>query len=243
MEEVVKTEKVSKTFYVGDSPVHALVDANLSVFPCDFVIIFGPSGSGKSTLLHTIIGLEKPNAGRVYVRGVDIYALSDDERAEFRAKRIGMVYQQPIWLRALSVFENVYLPAVVAGMNESSAKERAQHLLEEFGLWKLAKHRPMEISGGQQQMIGLARALINNPWLLILDEPTGNLDSKTGYLIFQRLREINKKSKRTIILVTHNPAFLVFANRIVYLKDGKIDRIAKGPLTHQPQEAMRVLLG
>lgn len=222
-------------------PVKALQNVSLTIDSTEFAIVFGPSGCGKSTLLHTIIGLERPTSGKVYVRGVDLYSLNEDERAQFRAKRVGMVYQQPLWVKSLTVLENICLPALAIGTKETAARKKALEILNELKIGKLAYHLPTETSLGEQQRIGVARALINDPWLLILDEPTGSLDTKTSYQLFALLRDINKRRKRTILLVTHNPAFLIFANKRINMQDGKVVQIQKGYLTTTEEEHLKTL--
>ena len=241
MKAVIKTINLNKVFYIGGTPINALQEVSLEVNPRDFAIVFGPSGCGKSTLLHSIIGLEPPESGKVYIRGVDLYALSEDERAEFRARSIGMVYQQPLWIRSLTVLENIILPALAIGVEPNEARARAREILVELKIDKLLYHLPTETSIGEQQRIGIARSLINDPWLLILDEPTGNLDTKTAYQLFQLLKDINEKRGRTILLVTHNPVFLVFATRRINLIDGQIAQIQTGLLTKTEEEHLKTI--
>ncbi|PIR71292.1 MAG: hypothetical protein COS97_02045 [Candidatus Nealsonbacteria bacterium CG07_land_8_20_14_0_80_40_10] len=219
---VITVENLSKTFMVGGTPVRALKNVSFEILPKSFAIIYGPSGCGKSTLLHTIVGLEPPTTGKVYFRGHDIYQLDDDERAEFRARHLGMLYQQSLWVAALPISENIALPLIALGEPSKTALHRANHVLEELGLEEFALRKPAELSGGEQQKIGLARALINNPWLLVLDEPTGNLDTHSADELMQVLQRFHHHSKRTIVLVTHNLLYLPFATQQIYLKDGQV---------------------
>jgi len=219
---VIKVSNIHKTYDTGFTKVHALRGANLEVNSMDFVIIFGSSGCGKSTLLNIILGLDKPEKGSVLVRGENIYKMDDDRRAYFRSNRLGVVYQQPTWIKSLSVLDNVAFPLYLKGLNTKSARKIARKRLIDMGMEEYVKHRPVELSGGQQQKVGFARAIVNNPWTILLDEPTGNLDSTSGDELIGMLRDINKEKKRTIIMVTHNYAYLIRATKVIYMKDGKV---------------------
>lgn len=218
---VIQAKGIKKTFDMGVSKVKALQGVDLTVGSKDFIIIFGPSGCGKSTLLNVLLGLEPPDAGKVFLRKTDIYALNEDDRAAFRARKLGVVYQQPTWIKSLSVIDNVAFPILLKGMGIHSARKLAMKRLEEVGMEKYENHRPVELSGGQQQKVGFARALVNNPWTIFLDEPTGNLDSKSGDDLLRTLVKINKEGKRTVIMVTHNVAYLLRATRVIHMVDGK----------------------
>jgi len=226
-EVIIKIDKVKKDFVVGDNVIHALGEVDLKIESTDFVVIYGPSGCGKSTLLNVILGLEKPSAGTVTIRETKIYSMDDDERSKFRAKKIGMVYQMPYWIKSLNVIENVALPLIVEGMKEKEAIRHAVSILTELNITKLAKQRPTSLSGGQQQRVGLARALASNPWILMADEPTGNLDSSASDEMMALFDELNRKYKRTIIMVTHNPAYFEIGTRIIEMKDGQIIKDTK----------------
>ncbi len=215
-------EKEARPGLVRRPRVTVLREINLIVKPAQFVILYGPSGCGKSTLLHCIVGLEKPTKGEVWIRGKNIYTMTEDERSEFRARHIGIVYQQPLWISSLYVVENVALPVLALGEYERTALRRAKHILGELGLEKLAYHYPLELSGGEQQLVGVARALATNPWLIVLDEPTGNLDSHSSDRLLATLQQLNRKSKRTILLVTHNLAYLPYADRAISMRDGRL---------------------
>ena len=221
-ETIINVDKVSKDFLVGENVINALKEVDLQISATDFMVIFGPSGCGKSTLLNTILGLDKPSKGNVTIRGTKIYSMEDDERALFRAKKIGMIYQMPHWIKSLNVIENVALPLIIEGEKEQEALRRAKKTLAELEIEKLAKQMPTQLSGGQQQKAGLARALISNPWILIADEPTGNLDTTSSDEIMALFDTLNKKFKRTIIMVTHNQAYWDMGTRRIQMQDGKI---------------------
>ncbi|MFA7254321.1 MAG: ABC transporter ATP-binding protein [Patescibacteria group bacterium] len=222
---LIKIEKVEKSFGSGDAAVQVLKDINLEIDSGEFVVFFGPSGCGKSTLLNCISGLEIPDKGKVVVRGEDLSKLDRAELAKYRSRKIGIIFQQFNVLKSFNVLENIALPQTFSGVSKSRRIKRATHLLEMFGLKNLGHRIPTEISGGQQQRVAIARALVNNPWILICDEPTGNLDSKAATEVMELLEQLNRKSKRTVILVTHNPEHIKYAHRVVYLKDGEIIKI------------------
>ena len=222
---LIKIENASKSFGTGDAAVVVLKDINLEINSGEFVIFFGPSGCGKSTLLNCICGLEVPDKGKVVVRGEDISKLSRQDLARFRNKKIGIIFQSFNVLKSFNVLENIALPQTFAGVSKDRRMKRANHLLDMFGLTHLGNRIPTEISGGQQQRVAIARSLVNNPWILIADEPTGNLDSKASFEVMDLLENLNTKSKRTVILVTHNPEHLKYAHRVIHLKDGEISKI------------------
>lgn len=219
---IIKIEKISKTFGSGEAAVKVLDDISLEIFSGEYIILFGPSGSGKSTLLNCLAGLEVPDQGKVIVRGEDIAKFNKAELANYRNKKIGIIFQSFNVLKSFNILENIALPQTFTGISKRRRIKRAEHLLEIFGLKHLGKRIPTEVSGGQQQRVAIARALANNPWILIADEPTGNLDSKASAEVMELLEKLNHKSKRTIVMVTHNPEHLKYANRVIYLRDGKI---------------------
>lgn len=221
-EVIINVEETSKDFVLGSRAIQALKVINLEVRATDFLVIFGPSGCGKSTLLNIILGLDRPTKGKVEVRGTNIYNLDEDQRAAFRAKKMGMIHQMSYWIKSLNVIENIALPLIIEGKEEEKAMIAAEVVMRELGIINLAKQIPTQLSGGEQQKVGLARALISDPWILLADEPTGNLDSKSGDEIMNLLKELNTKHKRTIILVTHNEAYWDFGNRRIEMKDGEI---------------------
>jgi len=221
---IIVVEKVSKEFGKGDATTKVLKEVSLEILPGEYVILFGPSGCGKSTLLNCICGLEKPTSGKVLLRNQDLSRLNQKELSQVHNKKIGMIFQQFNVIKSFSVIQNIALPQLIDGIPRQRRSRRAISLLQMFDLEKIAHRTPTEISGGQQQRVAIARALINNPWIIIADEPTGNLDSKTADDVMDMISKLNKKSKRTIILVTHNGEYLKFADTIYHMKDGEITR-------------------
>lgn len=219
---LIKIEKLTKGFGLGDARVQVLNGISLEIFSGEYIIFFGPSGCGKSTLLNCIAGLETPDSGRVLVRGDDLSKMNKTELANYRNKKIGMIFQQFNVLKSFNVLNNIALPQTFDGIPYKRRQLRAQKLLAMFDLSKIARRLPTEISGGQQQRVAIARALVNNPWILIVDEPTGSLDSKSSEEVMNLIAKLNSVSKRTVILVTHNPEQLKYANRIFYIKDGTV---------------------
>ncbi|MHA1590469.1 MAG: ABC transporter ATP-binding protein [Candidatus Njordarchaeales archaeon] len=222
-EYVVEVIDVKKDYIVGPIVVHALRGLTMKIRRGEFVAIMGPSGSGKSTLLNLIGALDRPTAGKIIIDGVDISTLTEDELAEFRNKKIGFIFQQFNLITRTTVLRNVELPAIVAGIPPKERRKRALELLKLVGLTeKEAMRRPVYLSGGQQQRVAIVRALMNNPSIILADEPTGNLDSKTGAEIVRILRELNEKFGTTIIVVTHDKDVAKAADRILYIRDGVI---------------------
>lgn len=219
---IINTEKLNKYFQTGNNKVHVLKDIDIDIHPGSFLIIYGPSGCGKSTLLHTLVGLEQPTEGNVYVKDVDLYSMDKNQRAHIRNQYFGIVYQSAYWIKSLSVLDNVAMPLFLRGKSMSEAKYRGKQALEQVGMYDYAKQKPTELSGGQQQKVALARALINQPEVIIADEPTGNLDSKSAKEMINILTDLNKISNKTIVMVTHNMAYLGYATRTISMKDGRI---------------------
>ncbi len=219
---LIKLDKVSKSFPVGKQQVRVLKDITLNLYSGEFVIIYGPSGCGKSTLLHTVLGLEEPSRGKVYLRGKNLYSLKADDRTNYRRQKIGMMFQQSNWIKSLSVWQNVAYPLWLAGQGEKASKERSFKILEEVGMLEFAHYHPNELSGGQQQRVAVARALSAEPYILIADEPTGNLDSKTGAELIRLLVKLNRVDRRMILMVTHDIGYLPLATRRISMKDGLI---------------------
>lgn len=222
---VIKVQNVHKTFKSGKAATEVLKDIDLEIFSGEFVIIFGPSGCGKSTLLNTMVGLEAPTRGKVFLRTKEVYKLKPEDRSRLRRKKFGIVYQQPNWLRSLNLLENIALPLCIAGKPEREAKKRGRLLMELFRLEEFEKSAPAELSGGQQQRACVVRGLITNPWILVADEPTGNLDTNSASDLMYVFKYLNEESKRTIIMVTHNPDYERYATKIVKMEDGKIKSV------------------
>ncbi len=219
-------ENVEKTYAIERIVLPVLKGVSLTVHAGDMVSIMGASGAGKSTLLHTLGGLDQPTAGRVWFKGEDLYRLSGARRTEIRATRIGFVFQAYHLLPELDVLENVMLPALSrlgAWNGQPSLRRRAMELLSKVGLAERAQHRPMELSGGEQQRVALARALMNDPEILLADEPTGNLDSRTGELVLHYLFELTREKGHTLVLVTHNEAVGAMCGRRLVLQDGRME--------------------
>jgi len=219
-QSLIKVETVEKKFYLDSETVHALKNVSFSIPQRSFSIIYGPSGSGKSTMLNTLVGLEPPTSGKVIIDGQDLYALSPDKRANFRARTLGMVYQTNYWVNSLSVLDNVCMPLYLSGYSRRQAGLIAMESLETVGMQDYAKKRPTVLSGGQQQRVSMARAIIANPDLIVADEPTGNLDTKNGDMIMNLLSDLNHKMRKTIILVTHNLEYLSLSSHRVQIRDG-----------------------
>jgi len=217
---MIVAKNIHKIYYRGKSKIEALKDIDIEAEKGQSILIVGPSGAGKSTLLHILGGLDSPTIGEVRFNGLDLYALKDKERAKIRNEKLGFIFQFYHLLSEFTALENVMLPAILGG---KSSKKRAEELLEMVGLKDRMKHRPFELSGGEAQRVAIARALINNPDLILCDEPTGNLDSDTGRLIYKMLWRINKEENKTLIVVTHNEVMREDFNKMYYIKDGEID--------------------
>lgn len=218
--EIVKVENLNKIYGTNENKVIALDDINFSIDKGDFVVILGASGSGKSTLLHLLGGVDRPTKGKVYIDGVDIFSLNDDELAIFRRKNVGLIYQFFNLIPILNVAENISLPADLDKRNVD--KKEMDNLLNMVGLEKRKDHLPSQLSGGQEQRVAIARALVNKPALILADEPTGNLDSNTTKEILELFKMCNEKYNQTLVIITHNLEVAKIAKRIIKLKDGKI---------------------
>lgn len=213
---------ISKYFKVGERKVTGVDHANFTIADGSFTIVYGPSGSGKTTLLNTLTGLDKPTEGEILYEGSDIYGMTEAELAHFRARTMGIVYQTSYWVKSLTVLENVALPLYFLGYDRTNAGREAMDSLKRVGLDRYADTSPALLSGGEQQRISLARALVSNPSYIVADEPTGNLDSENGDKIMQLLEYFHKELRRTIILVTHNEKYLKYATQVLYMKDGVV---------------------
>ncbi len=219
---IVRTESLTKTYGADGQKTVALNAVNLTVEEGEFLAIMGPSGSGKSTLLYLVGGLDTPSSGKVWLRDADIFALNDDALSRLRRKSLGFVFQFFNLVPVLSAQENVAIPLILDGIPRAEAMKRANEALAKVGLSDRASHRPSELSGGQQQRTALARALVAKPAVVLADEPTGNLDSRSSDEVIQMLRHTVDEWNQTMILVTHDPRVAAYADRIVFLKDGKI---------------------
>jgi putative ABC transport system ATP-binding protein len=225
----VETVGLSKVYGEGSTTVRALRDVSLEFPNGEFAAIMGPSGSGKSTLLHILGALDKPSSGQVIVGGTELSGLSDRKLTLLRRERMGFVFQFFNLIPTLSAEENVLLPALIAGERAGSYSERLDELLELVGLAGRRTHRPDELSGGEQQRVAIARALIRNPDIILADEPTGNLDSKTGAGVLNLLKESATRYDQTILMVTHDPLAAASADRVVFLSDGRVVDEARDP--------------
>lgn len=222
MVDIIRIEKINKYFEIGSTQLHVLRDVSFNINTNNFLIIYGPSGCGKSTLLHTIVGLEQPTSGKILIKGTDFYSKDNNERAHIRNKFFGIVYQTSYWIKSLNVIDNVAMPLFIRGTSLSESKYRAKQALEQVGMNSFSKQTPTELSGGQQQKVALARALITQPEVIIADEPTGNLDSKSAKEMIDILKMLNKDLNKAVVMVTHNMAYLGYASRTVSMKDGRI---------------------
>ncbi|MDQ7794494.1 MAG: ABC transporter ATP-binding protein [bacterium] len=220
---LLEVEELTKVYGQGRGSVDALRGVNLAVDAGEFVSIIGPSGSGKSTLMHILGCLDRPSSGRYRFDGQDVTALTGDGLARLRNRRLGFVFQTFNLLSRLAALDNVVLPLTYAGVAPRAARQRAGGVLEQVGLGDRLTHRPGELSGGEQQRVAIARALVNDPGLILADEPTGNLDTRTGREILDLFGSLNRQG-RTLILVTHNPEIAAAAPRIIEVRDGRVSR-------------------
>jgi putative ABC transport system ATP-binding protein len=221
-ENIIEIEKLTKWYKIGDEVVKALNGVNLNIKKNEYVALMGPSGSGKSTLMNILGCLDTPSAGKYCLNGPDVAKLSDSQLAEIRNKEIGFVFQTFNLLPRYSALENVALPLVYAGVKKEDRNKKAKKVLEEVGLGDRIMHKPNELSGGQRQRVAVARALVNTPSIILADEPTGNLDTKTSYEIMKLFQDIHDQGN-TIIVVTHEEDIARHAHRIVRLRDGVIE--------------------
>jgi putative ABC transport system ATP-binding protein len=222
MSTVLETKSVTKEYRMGEVSVKALDGVDFDVQKGEFVAIMGPSGSGKSTLLHLLGGLDSPTSGEVILSGQRLASLSDDAITRFRRQKVGFIFQFYNLLPTLTAAENVALPLLIDGQAAANHQQRIEELLSLVGLGDRAAHRPDQLSGGQQQRVAIARAFVNAPEIVLADEPTGNLDSRSGTAILDLLRKTCRELDATIAMVTHDPRAASYASRIVFLKDGRV---------------------
>jgi putative ABC transport system ATP-binding protein len=221
---VLKVENIVKVFESAAGKVAALRGVNLSIRKGEFVAIVGPSGSGKSTLLNMIGALDRPTSGQIFINGVDVFSLSDAELATMRNHLIGFIFQSYNLINRTTVLKNVELPAILSGMEGSKKEQRAMKILDVLGIIDKANYKPASLSGGQQQRVAIARALMNDPAIILADEPTGNLDTKTGKEVFDLLKMLSNKFRRTIVMVTHNSELAEASDRAIFIRDGVVEK-------------------
>jgi len=224
---ILEARGIKKTYRMGKVSVPALRGATFKVAKGEILAVFGPSGSGKSTLLHILGALDRADEGKVFVDGIDLSTLSDNELADVRLRKVGFVFQFFNLLPRLTALRNVELPLTLADVSDKECHEKASEILKLVGLEGRVDHRPTELSGGEQQRVAIARALVNDPSIILADEPTGNLDTKMGFEIAQLMKRLNEEKGQTFVVVTHDPAIAETADHIIYLKDGLIEGIKK----------------
>ena len=222
---VVRTQGVKKIYKMGDIEVHALRGIDLEIYAGEYLSIMGPSGSGKSTFFNMVGGLDKPSAGKVYIDEVDVAQLDAYELAWLRCRKIGYIFQSFNLIPVMTALENVTLPMVFAGLTSDESRDKGMELLKKVGLGERHSHKPFELSGGQQQRVAVARALANDPAVVLADEPTANLDLRTGTEIIDLLKEMNENFSVTVISATHDHKMLSVSDRVVWIKDGAKERI------------------
>lgn len=225
METIIETQNLIVEYYLGKVVVPALRGINLKIEKGDFIAIMGKSGSGKSTLLHVLGGLQRPTKGFVYIDETNLTKLNENDLAIFRRKNIGFVFQSYNLIPTLTALENVELPMIFFNKKLKERRDKAISILKKFNLEDRLNHKPAELSGGEQQRVAIARSLANDPEIILADEPTGNLDSKTGESIMEEFVNINKNFKKTVIIVTHAREVAEYANKIIHIKDGLLESI------------------
>ncbi len=229
MSSIIKLNNIVKKFYIGQpNELEILHGISLTVEDGEFVSIVGPSGSGKSTLMNLIGALDRPTSGEYYLDGIDVEKADDIELSNIRNKKIGFVFQTYNLIPKTNAIKNIELPMLYAGIERKERKERAEELLELVEMKNRAKHLPEELSGGQKQRVAIARAMANNPAIILADEPTGALDSKTGRLVMDLFHKLNKQEHKTIVLITHSIELAQETDRIIHIKDGKIENEEQG---------------
>lgn len=238
MEPIIKTENLKVIYNKGkDNEFVALNDISIEVFPEEYSIFFGPSGCGKSTLLYAILGLQAISEGKLYINGQDSSVFTEQEKSKMDSQFFGIVFQNFNLIYSLDVMDNVTLPQVFINMEPETRKQKGGSLLTRFGIETRAHSLPSSLSGGQQQRVAICRSLINDPAVLLADEPVGNLDSESAKVVMETLSDINRKDKKTVILVTHDPSYLSYADRVYYFKDAKLVRVVKNERKKIPTRA------
>ncbi|MFH2105721.1 MAG: ABC transporter ATP-binding protein [Candidatus Micrarchaeota archaeon] len=220
--EVLKLDHVRKTYHVGERDLHALDDVSFTIHKGDFITLLGPSGSGKSTLLHMMGLLDSPSSGKVYIDGIDVSSMDDSKKARIRGKKIGFIFQSFNLIPSITAFENVVLPMLICEDFSQSKQKAAIDLLERVGLKNRMHHYPGQLSGGERQRVAIARALVNDPELILADEPTGNLDTKTGSEILKIFKELNALGK-TVVIITHDVGITKLTRETIRIIDGKVN--------------------
>ena len=221
---IIQVRDLVKTYEAGEVKVQALRGVNLDVPKGEMLAVMGPSGCGKTTLLNCMSGIDDPTSGAISIEGVGLATMNDDRKTEYRARRMGFIFQFYNLLPVLSAAENVELPLLVSGTRPSEARTKAEQALERVGLGPWATHRPGQLSGGQRQRVTIARALVNDPAIVWADEPTGDLDSHTADEIMELMQSLNREHQQTFVIVTHDPSIAARCHRIVYMRDGEIER-------------------
>ena len=224
---IIRTRNLRKAYRMGQIVTEALRGIDVEIYRGEFICVMGPSGSGKSTFFNMVGGLDSPTSGRVFIDEVDVAQLNAVELAFLRCRKIGYIFQTYNLVQYMTCLENITVPMAFAGVTGDEARERGRKLLELVGLWERWFHKPIEMSGGQQQRTAIARSMANNPSVLLCDEPTGNLDLRTGAEIHAILKRLNKERGVTIICATHDHRLISMADRIIWIRDGRIERIAK----------------
>ena len=220
----MKVENLTKVYSSSTGRVVSLNNVSFSVNKGEFVSVVGPSGSGKSTLLNMLGALDRPTSGKVFMDGIDIFSLNDSELATVRNNKLGFIFQSYNLINRTTVLKNVEFPGIIGGMSDADRRRRALKLLDFLGIKNKANFKPLNLSGGQQQRVAIARALMNDPKIILADEPTGNLDTKTGVSVFNLLTLLSHEFKRTIIMVTHNPELAAATDRAIHIRDGSIEK-------------------
>jgi putative ABC transport system ATP-binding protein len=220
----MKVENLTKVYSSSTGRVVSLNNVSFSVSKGEFVSVVGPSGSGKSTLLNMLGALDRPTSGKVFMDGIDIFSLNDSQIATVRNDKLGFIFQSYNLINRTTVLKNVEFPGIVGGMSDADRRRRALKLLDFLGIKNKANFKPLNLSGGQQQRVAIARALMNDPKIILADEPTGNLDTKTGIDVFNLLTLLSREFKRTIIMVTHNPELAAATDRAIHIRDGAIEK-------------------